>query len=152
MDLLSAAGMLTGLSKFAGQAVRQRGSSPKLQVLNTALLSAQSGRTFDEARADRAFWGRLVESAVGAHLASAAMTGTSELFYWRDRGREVDFVTRSHRFLTAIEVKSGAAKETQPGLDAFSAAFGPDRRMLVGGGGIPVADFLLQPAETWVAP
>jgi hypothetical protein len=152
MDLLSAAGMLTGLSKFAGQAVRQRGSSPKLQVLNTALLSAQSGRTFDEARADRAFWGRLVESAVGAHLANAAMTGTSELFYWRDRGREVDFVTRSHGFLTAIEVKSGVAKETQPGLDAFSAAFGPDRRMLVGGGGIPVADFLLQPAETWVAP
>jgi hypothetical protein len=119
-------------------------------VLDTALLSALSGKSFDEARADRAFWGRLVESAVGAHLANAAMTGTAELFYWRERGREVDFVTRSRGFLTAIEVKSGAAKETQPGLDAFAAAFRPDRRLLVGGGGIPVADFLLQPADTWI--
>ena len=50
LDLLSAAGMLTGLAKYAGQAARQRGSSPKLQVLNTALVTAQSGLTLDEAR------------------------------------------------------------------------------------------------------
>ena len=43
LDLLAAAGMVTGLPKFAGQSVRQRGSSPKLQVLNTALMTAQSG-------------------------------------------------------------------------------------------------------------
>lgn len=42
LDLLAAAGMLTGLQKFAGQAVRQRASSPKLQVLNTALVTADS--------------------------------------------------------------------------------------------------------------
>ncbi len=71
LELLAAAGMLLGLPKYSGQAVRSRGSSPKMQVLNTALMSALSGMSLAEARADREFWGRLVESAVGAHLANA---------------------------------------------------------------------------------
>jgi hypothetical protein len=58
----------TGLQKFAQQPVRQKGSSPKFAVNNTALMTAQSAKTFDQARADHVFWGRLVESAVGAHL------------------------------------------------------------------------------------
>ena len=45
LELLAGAGMLTGLSKFSGKIVRSRGSSPKLQVFNTALLTAQSGLT-----------------------------------------------------------------------------------------------------------
>ena len=72
LELLGGAGLLTGLSKFARRAARQKGSSPKLQVLNTALMTAQSGFSFEEAKEDREFWGRLVESAVGAHLANAA--------------------------------------------------------------------------------
>jgi hypothetical protein len=35
LELLAAAGMIVGLPKYAGPSVRQRGSSPKLQVLNT---------------------------------------------------------------------------------------------------------------------
>jgi hypothetical protein len=150
LSLLSAAGMVTGLPKYAGQAVRQRASSPKLQVLNTALMSAQSGYTFDEARADRQHWGRLVESAVGAHLANAALAGVAELYYWRERGHEVDFVVKARRLLTAIEVKSGAARETQPGMAAFAAAFRPGRSLLVGGDGIPVGEFLTEPVVHWV--
>jgi predicted AAA+ superfamily ATPase len=150
LDLLSAAGMLAGLAKYARQAARQRGSSPKLQVLNTALVTAQSGLTLDEARGDREFWGRLVESAVGAHLANAAAAGVCELFYWRDRNREVDFVAKAGRVVTAIEVKSGRAPEAHPGLAAFAEAFKPVRTLLVGGDGIPVEEFLLQPVEHWV--
>lgn len=150
LDLLSGAGMVTGLAKFAGEAVRQRGSSPKLQVLNTALMSAQSGFGFDEARADHEFWGRLVESAVGAHLANAAVVGECELFYWRDRNREVDFVVRRGRELTAIEVKSGRAHEAQPGLAAFAEAFKPRHRLLVGGDSIPLEEFLSHPVEHWI--
>src|SRR5256885_1317131 len=41
LDLLAGVGMVTGLQKYAGDVARQRGSSPKLQVLNTALLTAQ---------------------------------------------------------------------------------------------------------------
>ena len=40
LDLLAGAGMIVGLQKFSGGTARQRGSSPKLQVLNTALMSA----------------------------------------------------------------------------------------------------------------
>jgi len=152
LDLLAGAGMLAGLPKFAGAAVRMRASSPKLQVLDTALLSALAGYTFDEARADREYWGRLVESAVGAHLANAAAAGGCELFYWRERNREVDFVVRAGRRLTAIEVKSGRAAEALPGMAAFAAAFKPQRKLLVGGDGIPVDEFLVRDVAHWVGP
>ena len=152
LELLAGAGMLTGLQKYSGAAVRRRSSSPKLQVLNTALMTAGTGLTLEQARADREFWGRLVESAVGAHLANAAGGGSCELFYWRDRGREVDFVVRAGRALTAIEVKSGRSRGALPGMAAFAEAFGPDRRLLVGGDGIPVEEFLSRPAEHWVGP
>ena len=150
LDLLGGAGMVTGLPKYAGQAVRRRASSPKLQVLNTALISAQAGYTFEEARADRSHWGRLVESAVGAHLANAAMAGDLELHYWREGDREVDFVVEAHRGVTAIEVKSGATRTVQQGLDAFRRAFEPDRTLLVGGDGIAVGDFLAGDVQRWV--
>jgi predicted AAA+ superfamily ATPase len=150
LDLLAGAGMLVGLQKYAGQAVRQRGSSPKLQVLDTAFMTAPSGLTPDEARADREFWGRLVESAVGAHLANAALTGLCDVFYWRDRNREVDFVVRAGRAVTAIEVKSGRARDVLTGLTAFAEAFKAKRKLLVGGDGIPVEEFLLQPVEHWI--
>lgn len=152
LDLLAGAGMVTGLQKFAGGTARQRGSSPKLQVFNTALLGAQSGLTLEQARADAALWGRVVESAVGAHLANAAETGFCELFYWRDRNREVDFVARAGRAVTAIEVKSGRVRETLPGMDAFGTAFKSKspRRLLVGGDGIAVEEFLSKPVEHWV--
>lgn len=101
-------------------------------------------------RADRAWWGRMVESAVGAHLANAAAAGACELFYWRERNREVDFVARAGRVVTAIEVKSGRAGETQPGMDAFAEAFMPRRRLLVGGDGIAVEEFLSRPVEHWI--
>ena len=150
LDLLSAAGMLTGIPKFAGEVVRSRGSSPKLQVLDTALFSAMAGYRFEEALADREHWGRLTESAVGAHLANAAASGQCELFYWRERNREVDFVLRVGRKLIAIEVKSGRAQNVLAGMQAFNAAFKPDRLLLVGGDGIAVDEFLQMPLESWL--
>lgn len=150
LDLLSGAGMITGLQKFAGAAARQRGSSPKLQVLNTALMTAQSGLSPKEVRDDREFRGRLIESTVGAHLANAAATGAFDLHYWRDRNREVDFVLRSGRSIVAIEVKSGRAPNALPGLSAFSEAFRPQRSMIVGGDGIALEEFLTRPAEHWL--
>ena len=152
LQLLSGAGMLTGLQKYSGAVVRRRSSSPKLQVLNTALMTAGTGLPLEQARADREYWGRLVESAVGAHLANAAAGGSCELYYWRDRGREVDFVVRAGRALTAIEVKSGRAPDSLRGMAAFAEAFGPDRKLLVGGDGIPLEEFLSRPAEHWVGP
>jgi predicted AAA+ superfamily ATPase len=150
LELLGGAGLLTGLSKFARRAVRQKGSSPKLQVLNTALMTAQSELSFEDAKEDREFWGRLVESAIGAHLANAAALDECELFYWREGDREVDFVGRAGRTLTAIEVKSNRSRDTNPGLAAFAESFRPMRQLLVGGDGIPVEEFLLKPVRHWV--
>jgi predicted AAA+ superfamily ATPase len=130
--------------------MRSRGSSPKLAVLNTALMTAQGGLTLAEARSDHEFWGRLVESAIGAHLANAQATGACEVFYWRERNREVDYVVKAGRTVTALEVKSGRVEETLPGMAAFAEAFKPHRMLLVGGDGIGVEDFLLKPVEEWV--
>ena len=152
LDLLAGAGMLTGVRKYSGTEVRRRASSPKLQVFNTALMTAASRLTFAQARADPAWWGRLVESAVGAHLVNAADTGACEVFYWRDRGREVDFVLRAGPVVTAIEVKSGRGRATRSGLAAFTDRFHPTRTLLVGGDGIPLEEFLTRPVEDWIQP
>lgn len=152
LDLLAGAGLITGLQKYAGGRARQRASSPKLQVFNTALITAQAGMTLAEAQADRAFWGRLVESAVGAHVANAAATGDCSAYYWRERNREVDFVVRSGKRLVALEVKSGRAADARAGMSAFSEAFRPTRKLLVGGDGVNVDTFLLQPVEDWLKP
>lgn len=150
LDLLAGAGMVRGLPKYAGDAARTRGSSPKLQVLNTALMTVTSGVSVEEARSDREFHGRLVESAVGAHLANAAAAGECELFYWRDRGQEVDFIVRSRNRLVAIEVKSGRARQAHAGTAAFSEAFKVRRTLLVGADGISVEDFLGRKVSEWI--
>src|SRR5690554_1485443 len=111
LDLLAGAGLVRGLGKFAGDAARSRASSPKLQVLNTALMTALWGQSLEEVRSDGERWGCLVESAVGAHLANAAAAGDLELYYWRERNHEVDFVIRSGKRLVAIEVKSSRSPE-----------------------------------------
>ena len=152
LDLLAGAGLITGLQKYAGGRTRQRASSPKFQVFNTALITAQAGMTLAEAQADRAFWGRLVESAVGAHVANAAATGDCSAYYWRERNREVDFIVRSGKKLVALEVKSGRAADARAGMSAFSETFRPTRKLLVGGDGIDVETFLLQPVEDWLKP
>ena len=151
LDLLTGAGLVTGLQKFAGTRVRQRGSSPKLQVLNTALMTAPSGLDPAEWLGDPARRGRLVESAVGAHLAAATASGGPELFYWREGNHEVDFVVRRGDRVTAIEVKSGARRESLSGMKAFAKRFEVSRSLLVGADGILVGDFLSRPVAEWIA-
>lgn len=142
LKLLESAGMLAGLQKYAGQKVRQRASSPKLLVLNTALLTAQSQHSFEKAKEDAEFWGRLVESAVGAALINGLKGSQTELYYWSSRNREVDFVLRRGDQLVAIEVKSGRRKSNLSGIDTFSKEFPVKKKLLVGKEGISVEEFL----------
>lgn len=150
LQLLQGAGMVAGLPKFAYGQIRQRGSSPKLQVLNTALMSAQAGLTFDQGRQDRNYWGRLVESSAGAHLLNSTLGSSIEVSYWRERNQEVDFVLRRGKKVVALEVKSGRRKEALPGVETFTKQFKPKRKLLIGGQGIPLEEFLLQPAGHWL--
>lgn len=149
LDLLGGAGMVVGLEKFAAGAVRRRRSSPKLQVLNTALMTATSGRTFEEARGDPEWWGRLVESAVGAHLVNSSTGTRVEVRWWREGSREVDFVLRAGDSVVGVEVKSGRSRPKQ-GMAAFRDAFDVRRTLLVGGDGIPLDEFLAAPAAAWI--
>lgn len=147
-DLLTTAGMLAGLKKYAGQQVRRRGSSPKLNVLNTAYMSVYSGYSFEEAQADRTFWGRLIESTVGAHLFNSGLPDIN-LYYWRDGTFEVDFVIEKSRRLIALEVKSTRRRNSTEGLAKFDKLFSTEKTMLIGGTGIPLEEFLYQPAAHW---
>ena len=150
LELIAGAGMLKGVPKFSGKKVLQRGSSPKLQVLNTALVTSQSRLSYASARKDRDYWGRLVESSVGAHLLNGAEGTMLEIYYWRDRGHEVDFVLQSGDRIVLVEVKSGRARAEYSGMNAFAKNFRPYRRLLVGGQGIPLEEFLATPILHWV--
>jgi predicted AAA+ superfamily ATPase len=149
LELLQGAGMLAGLTKYSHGQARQRGSSPKLQVLNTALMSAQDPRSLSEVRNDGDQWGRLVESAVGAHLFNSSFGTSISVNYWRERSQEVDFVLQQGKSVVAIEVKSGGRRQSLPGMAAFAQQFKPKRQLLVGGQGIAVEEFLSKPAAHW---
>ncbi len=150
LDLLASAGFVIGLQKYAGQRVRRRGSSPKLQVFNTALMTAQANIDIDELINDRDLWGRWVESAIGAHLLNQTIGRELDLYYWSKSNAEVDFVLVKGNKVTAIEVKSGARKAIIPGIEAFSKEFNVNRKLLVGAQGIPLEEFLMTPADNWV--
>ncbi len=148
LRLLTGTGLLAGLAQHSGSAVRTRGSSPKFNVLNTALMTLKSGYTFEEARADRSHWGRMMESAVGAHLLNTAQTGT-HVRYWREHGAEVDFVLHRGPRTVGIEVKSGVATPRLSGLEAFKKRF-ESQATLVVGPDVELGEFLAQPADYWL--
>ena len=154
LELLSGAGIVAGLQNFARILHRRRASSPKLMVLNTALMTADSGYSFGEAKADRTFRGRIVESAVGAHLFNTA-TADIRLYYWREDSYEVDYVLQRGGSIIAIEVKSGT-KMNLSGMERFIERFSPVKSMVVGEdgvqlgeGGVPLNEFLTVPATFW---
>lgn len=150
LNLLSQAQLLTGLPKYAGRQHRQRASSPKLNIHNTALMSALGHHSFQEARQDRTHWGRLVESAVGAHLLNT-LPEESSLHYWRESPYEVDFIVSMSGRLWAFEVKSGSASIKHTGMAAFKEKFSSAKGLIVGESGVPLTEFLSSPTSQWLS-
>ena len=153
LDILDQCALLTGLQKYASDEARKRGSIPKYQVYNNALLTAYKGRNFEADRIDTNAWGRWVESAVGAHLLSMADELDYKVYYWREpsksregKDKEVDFVVVRDGQVTAIEVKSGR-RGMNTGLPTFVEAFNPKRSFIVGTGGVSLEDFLNSEVE-----
>ena len=141
INLLDESGLLRGLQKFSTDMARRRASIPKFQVYNNALKMVYSPLTFEQAILDRKSWGRIFESGIGAWLVSQAFVHRFEIFYWRERDDEVDFVLRKKGSVVAIEVKSNGEKRTE-GLDKFRKLFNPQAAFIVGDGGISAEDFL----------
>jgi predicted AAA+ superfamily ATPase len=148
LSLLGGAGMLYGLSKFAGQAFRQRASSPKFIVGNTALLSVRHGLTMPEAMEHSEIWGRMVESTVGAHLLASSLGTGIDVMYWNEGNNEVDFILKKGDIIVAVEVKSSSASMAVKGLEIFNKKFLPKKTYLVGGSGFPLDEFLRIPIES----
>ncbi|MBQ9137061.1 MAG: ATP-binding protein [Alistipes sp.] len=140
VNLLDESGLLGGLQKYSVDMSRRRASIPKFQVYNNALKMVYTPLTFEQAILDRKAWGHIFESAVGAYLLSQAFVHRFELFYWRERNDEVDFILRKGGVLVAIEVKSNAEKRTT-GLEKFRQLFNPKSAFIVGDGGISPEDF-----------
>jgi uncharacterized protein len=142
LNLLDTAGLLGGIEKYSGEASRKRSSSPKFQVHNTAFVSALHPMHFDNIIHDKEKWGRIVESAVGAHLINSAYSNGYSLYYWREGNYEVDFILEYKGRVVAIEVKSGYSIRTA-GMVQFRKRFPDSKIMLVGKEGIPWEEFLL---------
>jgi len=146
LSLLNTAGLVAGIEKYSNNVIRKKSSSPKFQVYNNALISAQRTESFEEAQKDPATWGRLVESAIGAHLLNHAVSGDLTLNYWREGDQEVDFVIEE-KGLIGIEVKSGATQKNS-GMAAFKKKFNPDKVLLIGNSGFSWQEFLkMKPTE-----
>lgn len=139
--LLDTAGLLKGLEKFSPAIIRQRSSSPKFQVHNTALISAQRNENFKQITASHDDWGRIVESSIGSHLLNASLTENFELNYWRDGNDEMDFVLKKGNTMVALEVKSGAAQKLS-GARAFKKKFPKAKFILIENSGLTWKEFL----------
>ena len=140
INLLDECGLLCGLQKFSIDTARRKASIPKLQVYNNALKTVYSPFTFEQVILDRKAWRHILESGIGAYLVSQAFIHRFEVFYWRERNDEVDFVLQKKGSIVAIEVKSNAEKKTE-GLEKFRQLFKPQSSFIVGDGGIGVEDF-----------
>lgn len=113
LEHFEAAFLLKQLFKYSEKKTLQRSSSPKILPLCPALYT--SGLDADLNSEER---GRCFEVAVGATL----LRLPGELFYWREKNFEVDFVYKFGKKLIGIEVKSGRVKKAK-GLMAFKKQF-----------------------------
>ncbi len=147
LKLLSDCGLLGGLDKYAGDIIRKRGSSPKFQVYNNALITSQANDAYEKAIINPELWGRLVESSVGTHLINNSIPERYNLYYWREGNHEVDFILEKGDKVIGLEVKSGMKAENT-GMGVFAEKFHPEKVLLVGTGGIPYEEFLkINPRE-----
>lgn len=141
INLLGESGLLCGLQKFSVDMARRKSSIPKLQVYNNALKNVYCPLSFEQSVINRKEWGRIFESGIGAYLVSQAFVHRFEVFYWRERNDEVDFVLRKKNSVVAIEVKSNAEKTTA-GIEKFRQIYGPTASLIIGEAGIKAEDFL----------
>lgn len=141
LDLLSKAGMLSGLMKFDTRKTSSRKSSPRLMAHDSSLQSAMLGLPKNAIEQSKAEWGHLVETTVGAYLINRSIQEGFEVFWWREGNYEVDFVLQEGTQLTALEVKSGRIKNVE-GMSRFLSKYPGALRIIVGSSENSLEDFL----------
>ena len=149
LNLLSLAGMLSGLQKFDERKASSRKSSPRLMAHDSSLQGAMLDLPKKFVEMDRSRWGHLVETAVGAYLINRGKEEGFEVFWWREGSDEVDFVLRKGEQLTAIEVKSGAIRSLK-GMEKFLLLYPRAHRIVVGSPETMLGDFLAGEVELFL--
>ena len=150
LDLLAGAGMLAGIpevQRFPGPPARFEPEAPGAQHRADDRgrghpVGPPPQRPGDPRPAHRVGGRRSPRQRRGGGRLRAVLLARPE-----PRG---DFIVRNSRRLVAIEVKSGRARDSLPGMDAFAAAYAPDRMLLVGAEGIPLESFLARPVTDWL--
>jgi predicted AAA+ superfamily ATPase len=141
LELLEKANVLCGLRKFSPNKIYSRQSSPRFLVYDTSLMTYADGasrKRFLENKDDR---GRLTESAVGAYLLARGKEEGFEVYWWRERSHEVDFVIRKGSAVTAVEVKSGRVRKIG-GSDEFLKKYPGSFRLAAGSANCELEEFL----------
>ncbi|MGV8058067.1 MAG: ATP-binding protein [Smithellaceae bacterium] len=115
IELYSGAFLIHPLEKYSAKNYLSRGSSPKMLLACPALYTMHEG---PRVLTDPEKKGRIFEAAVGARLLQLP----GNLYYWREKQKEVDFIYEYQGMLYAVEVKSGRRKLSQ-GLNAFMEKF-----------------------------
>lgn len=139
LDLLSGAGMMSGLQKYDEKQTKSRSSSPRLLVHDPSLMVA-SWRNASSLFDDPAQYGHLVETAVGAALLAWGQQEGFDVYWWREGLSEVDFVAQRGQDVLAIEVKSGRVKPT--GIIEFCKLHPSAQPLVVGSRNLPLEEFL----------
>jgi predicted AAA+ superfamily ATPase len=134
--------MLTGLQNYSGNQLRAKKSSPRFMVFDTSLLTYASGTNRRRLLDNPTDKGRLAESAVGSYLLARGKEEGFEVYWWRDKSDEVDFVIKKGALLTAIEVKSGRVKNVGGSL-VFKKRYPEALSLIVGSTNTPLEGFLL---------
>ena len=140
LKLLESAFLISGLELFKLGRRQKRGSSPKLIVWNNGLVNAISGESLRSSRLDHSWWGRLIENAVGAHLLNHLSGLPYSVYYWRNRGLEIDFVVKTPKNIWGIEVKSGRSGNPK-GTSQFLKSHPGARVMILGHHGMALEEF-----------
>ena len=146
LEILNQCNLLAGLQKYANDEARRYQSVPKYQVYNNALLTAYKGTSYEKDRIDPQIWGRWEASDVGAYLLGGAEEGSYNVYYWRERSNEVDFIIVRQGEVIALEVKSGR-RGMNSGLPKFCELFQPKHALVIGTDGIPFDDFFRMKIE-----
>jgi predicted AAA+ superfamily ATPase len=112
LEILEQAFLLRQLQSFSENIIRERASTPKLLPLCPALVHGFVHPT--TLSRDSSWRGRMIELSVGASLVQRFQN----VFYWRKRNAEVDYIVRHNEKLYAIEVKAGRTRSNS-GMAAF---------------------------------
>ena len=148
VQLLDKASLLAGLQKFSKKDLKARASSPKFITYDTSLMVATYGQYRSFLLSDPQRRGRLIESAVGAHLLAESKRRNFKIFWWREGNDEVDFVLQKGESVVALEVKSGRVKPTT-GMTRFITTFKPTKCLVVGSSECSIEAFLANKVDVF---